>query len=244
MGESGSLDLALPGGHGGSIALHRRIKPSQAMPRELRLPSRRTAGAPPVVLSLLPDAELLALARERNTEAFEVIYDRHAAAAYSLAHRICGARGMAEDAMQEAFLTLWRRLDRYDASRGEVRSWLLGIVHNSAIDRLRHSRVHDSRRASSDGIEERVPSPERTDLQVQQREQANEVRAALQTLPSDQRHVIELAYFGGLTHTQIASRLELPVGTIKSRMRLGLAKLAATLAPSEHSTPDAGRAAI
>jgi RNA polymerase sigma-70 factor (ECF subfamily) len=152
---------------------------------------------------------------------------------------------MAEDAVQDAFLTLWRRLDRYDASRGEVRSWLLAIVHNSAIDRLRHSRVHDRRRASSEeGIEERVASPERTDIQVQQREQVNEINAALQALPPEQRHVIELAYFGGLTHTQIAARLELPVGTIKGRMRLGLTKLAALLSPSERSTADPGRAAL
>jgi RNA polymerase sigma-70 factor (ECF subfamily) len=211
------------------------------MPRGLRFPPRETAA--PVALGALSDRELIALARERNAEAFEVIYDRHAAAAYSLAHRICGTRVVAEDAVQEAFLSLWRRIDRYDAARGEVRSWLLGIVHNSAIDRLRHSRMHERDRTGSEGIEERLEAPERTDLEVQQREQAGEIQAALQALPPEQRHVIELAYFGGLTHTQIAAHLELPVGTIKGRMRLGLTKLATLLAPVTRPTPDAGKAA-
>jgi RNA polymerase sigma-70 factor (ECF subfamily) len=117
-------------------------------------------------------------------------------------------------------------------------------VHNSAIDRVRHSRVHESRRTSSEGIEERLEAPERTDVQVVQREQASEVHAAMRALPPEQRRVIELAYFDGLTHTQIASMLELPVGTIKGRMRLGLTKLAASLAPDERSTPGAGRVAL
>ena len=110
------------------------------MPRGLRFRSRRSAADAPVALNLLPDRELLALARDNDADAFAVIYDRHATAAYSLAHRICGTRALAEDVVQEAFLSLWRRLDRYDAARGEVRSWLLGIVHNGAIDKLRQSR--------------------------------------------------------------------------------------------------------
>lgn len=213
------------------------------MPRGLRFRSRRmTVGAPPS-LSLLADDELLALARDNDADAFAVIYDRHATAAYSLAHRICGTRALAEDVVQEAFLSLWRRLDRYDAARGEVRSWLLGIVHNGAIDKLRQSALHERRRASSDGLEERLQSPERTDLEVEQREQASEVQTALRALPPEQRRVIELAYFGGLTHTEIAARLELPVGTIKGRMRLGLTKLAGNLSTIEPSTADAGRVA-
>jgi RNA polymerase sigma-70 factor (ECF subfamily) len=193
---------------------------------------------------LLTDGELVALAREQNADAFEVIYDRHASAAYSLAHRVCRARGMAEDVVQEAFLSLWRRLDRYDPARGELRAWLLWIVHNRAIDRLRHTGMHERRSASSEGIEERLESPERTDLEVQRRDEANAVRAALQTLPSEQRHVIELAYFDGLTHAQIASLLEMPVGTIKGRMRLGLAKLAAQLSGAHESAQSAGTVSL
>jgi RNA polymerase sigma-70 factor (ECF subfamily) len=191
----------------------------------LRLTFRRTAAGSPAALRRCSDGELIELAREGNPDAFEVIYDRHCSAAYSLAHRICGAGGAAEDAVQEAFLSVWRGRGRYNAARGEVRSWLLGIVHHSAIDRLRRSGVHDRRRASSEGIEERLEAPERTDTELEQREQVDEVRQALAKLPEEQRIVIELAYFDGLTHTQIATKLEQPVGTIKGRMRLGLLKL-------------------
>ena len=119
------------------------------MPRALRFRSRPSAADALAALNLLADGELLALARDNDTDAFAVIYDRHATAAYSLAHRICGTRALAEDVVQEAFLALWRRLDRYDAARGEVRSWLLGIVHNAAIDKLRQSVVHERRRQAA-----------------------------------------------------------------------------------------------
>ncbi len=183
----------------------------------------------PAALRGLEDHELMALARDGSADAFEVIYDRHSGVAYSLAYRVCGAGGMAEDVVQEAFLSLWRGRERYDARRGELRSWLLQIVRNSAIDRLRRSGVHERRRASSEGIEERLEAPERTELEVERRDQAGTLRQALQTLPAEQRQAIELAYFGGLSHTQIAAALEQPVGTIKGRMRLGLVKLHAQL---------------
>ncbi|MBV9464638.1 MAG: sigma-70 family RNA polymerase sigma factor [Solirubrobacterales bacterium] len=195
----------------------------------LRSRPRRTASSP-ADLRRLADRELIALAREGNADAFEVIYDRHAGAAYSLAARLCGSGGAAEDVVQEAFLSLWRGRDYYQPTRGEVRSWLLGIVHNAAIDRLRRSGVHERRRASAEGIEERLEAPERTETEVARREQASEVRAALERLPEEQRQVIELAYFDGLTHSQIAARLEQPMGTIKGRMRLGLLKLQTQLA--------------
>jgi RNA polymerase sigma-70 factor (ECF subfamily) len=191
----------------------------------LRLLNRRnTAG-----VHALSDVELLAMACGGDAEAFEAIYDRHAPAAFSLARRICRDQGVAEDIVQDAFLSLWRGRDRYDAARGQVRTWLLGIVHNSAIDRLRRSGVHERRRASAEGIEDRLEAPERTEEEVAQREEATEVRGALCNLPEEQRRVIELAYFDGLTHTQIASMLDQPVGTVKGRMRLGLLKLHAQL---------------
>ena len=177
------------------------------------------------------DAELMALARAGDPDAFEVIYERHSVAAYSLAYRICGTRGMAEDAVQDAFLSLWRSRHRYEAGRGEPRSWLLGIVHNCAIDRLRRGAAYEGRRVSNEGIEQRLEDPERTDDVVEQREQAEEVRAALQTLPPEQRQVVELAYYGGLSHREIASLLNAPVGTVKGRMRLALLKLQGQLAP-------------
>lgn len=157
--------------------------------------------------------------------AFEVIYDRHADAAFSLACRICGHRGMAEDIVQEGFLSLWRSGARYDRGRGSVRTWVLGIVHNRAIDAMRRRTVRDRGRIEDEKIEEHFASSERTDIEVARRDEAREVRDALEALPDEQRRVIELAYFGGLTHVQIASVLEAPVGTIKGRMRLGMAKM-------------------
>jgi len=136
-----------------------------------------------------------------------------------------GARIAAEDVVQEAFLSLWRSNARYDRARGSVRTWVLGIVHNRAIDALRRSMVHDRRRASDEGIEERLESRERTDVEAARRDEAREVRSALATLPPEQSRVIELAYFGGFTHTEIASMLDTPVGTVKGRMRLGLQKM-------------------
>src|SRR5947209_10545427 len=143
---------------------------------------------------------------------------------------MCGARSMAEDVVQEAFLSLWRSGARYDRTRGSVRTWVLGIVHNRAIDALRRGTVHDRRRASDEGLEERFESGERTDAQAARREEAREVRSALRELPEEQGRVIELAYFGGFTHSEIASMLDTPIGTIKGRMRLGLRKMQTQLA--------------
>src|SRR5688572_29624942 len=111
----------------------------------------------------LADEELMDRAGRGDATAFSVIYDRHSTAAYSLAYRMCGRKGAAEDVMQEAFLSLWRAGGRYDPQRGSVRTWVLGIVHNRAIDALRRSTVHESRRASDEGIEERFEARDRTD---------------------------------------------------------------------------------
>jgi RNA polymerase sigma-70 factor (ECF subfamily) len=137
---------------------------------------------------------------------------------------------------QEAFLSLWRSGARYDRRRGSVRTWVLGIVHHRAIDFLRRSAVHDRRRAGDEGVEERFEAPERTDAEVARRDEARTVRAAMDELPRDQRQVIELAYFGGFTHTEIAGLLSAPIGTIKGRMRLGLSKMRDQLADGTVST--------
>ena len=159
------------------------------------------------------------------TAAFRVIYDRHSTSAFSLAYRMVGRRPAAEDVVQEAFVSLWRAGDRYDAARGSLRTFILGIVRNRAIDGLRRATVHDSRRASDEGIEERFASADSTEDEVVRRDEAEGVRAALGTLTPDQLKVIELAYFGGFTHTEIADMLDAPLGTVKGRMRLGLQQL-------------------
>jgi RNA polymerase sigma-70 factor (ECF subfamily) len=170
------------------------------------------------------------LVREGEVRAFEVIFDRHSGAAFSLAYRMCGRRAMAEDVVQEAFVSLWRSGARYDRGRGSVRTWVLSAVHNRAIDMFRREVVRTSRNVADDGLAERVESEERTDREVERRDDARLVRGALNELPADQRQVIELAYFGGFSHSQIAEMLELPAGTVKGRMRLGLSKLRMSLA--------------
>jgi RNA polymerase sigma-70 factor (ECF subfamily) len=180
-------------------------------------------------LRSLADEDVMQLVRRGDARAFEIVYERHSAAAFSLAYRMMGTRSGAEDVTQDAFLSLWRSGARYDRARGSVRTWVLGIVHHRAIDALRRATVHDRRRAGDEGIEERFEATERTDVEAARREEAGVVRGALETLPSDQCQVIELAYFGGFTHTEIAEMLDAPVGTIKGRMRLGLQKMRAHL---------------
>jgi RNA polymerase sigma-70 factor, ECF subfamily len=192
-------------------------------------PLRSAADSASAGLTVLADEELMQLVYRGQAAAFEVIYDRHADAAFSLAYRMCGQRALAEDVVQEGFLSLWRSGARYDRARGSVRTWVLGIVHNRAIDALRRRTVHDRGRIGDEGIEERLVARERTDVEFARRDEAREVRDALDQLPAEQSRVIELAYFGGLTHVEIASMLDAPVGTIKGRMRLGLAKMRMTL---------------
>jgi RNA polymerase sigma-70 factor, ECF subfamily len=173
----------------------------------------------------LADEEVMQLVQSGNPRAFELLYDRHGGAAFSLAYRMVGNRVTAEDVTQEAFLSIWRSRLRYDQARGSVRTWVLGIVHNRAIDALRRSFVHDRRRETMEGVEERHEAPERTDVEAARREEARSIRSALATLPDEQRRTIELAYFGGFSHSQIAELLEEPIGTVKGRMRLGLDKM-------------------
>jgi RNA polymerase sigma-70 factor, ECF subfamily len=176
-------------------------------------------------LRALADEDLMQLMRRGDPRAFEAVYERHSAAAFSLAYRMVGRGNVAEDVVQEAFLSIWRSGARYERARGSVRTWVLGIVHHRAIDQLRRSSVHSKRRASDEGIEDRIESGERTDVEVARRDEAQAIRSAMESLPPEQSHVIELAYFGGFTHTEIADILETPVGTVKGRMRLGLEKL-------------------
>jgi RNA polymerase sigma-70 factor, ECF subfamily len=192
---------------------------------------RKRNESPEAALQSLADEELMSLVAKGEARAFETIYERHCGAAFSLAYRMCGSRSLAEDVAQEAFLSIWRAGGRYDRARGSVRTWVLGIVHNRAIDALRRTVVHERRRASDEGIEERFEARERTEVEAARREEAETIRGMLDALPAEQSRVIELAYFGGFTHSEIAEMLGAPIGTVKGRMRLGLEKLRGQLAP-------------
>jgi RNA polymerase sigma-70 factor, ECF subfamily len=179
----------------------------------------------------LADEELMPLVGRKDPEAFEVLYDRHGGAAYSLAYRIVGDRAAAEEVTQEAFISVWRSGARFDAARGSVRSWLLSVVRNRAIDFLR-SRAGKAPKLDfdDDSALEQRPAQERTEEEALRRETAAEVRGALGKLPGEQSKVIELAYFGGFSHSEIARIQGLPMGTVKGRMRLGLEKIRGELA--------------
>jgi RNA polymerase sigma-70 factor, ECF subfamily len=179
----------------------------------------------------LADEELMPLIGAKDPEAFEVFFDRHGGAAYSLAYRIVGERAGAEDVVQEAFISIWRSGARFDRARGSVRAWTLSIVRNRAIDALR-SRAGKAPKLTfdDDGILEQRPADDSTEDEAMRHETAGEVRGALETLPGDQAKVIELAYFGGFSHSEIAEMLGVPLGTVKGRMRLGLDKIRGELA--------------
>lgn len=176
-------------------------------------------------LNRIADEELMRLVASADPGAFEIVYDRHAQAVYGLAYRIAGSRALADDICQEAFLALWRSAERYDARLGSVRSWLLTITHHRAIDQLRRATRHEERRASDEGVAERVAAPDATDEEALRRHEAETTRTLLDDLPEDQRRVIELAFYSGYSHSEIAGLLALPLGTVKGRMRLGLEKL-------------------
>jgi RNA polymerase sigma-70 factor, ECF subfamily len=187
--------------------------------------------AHPAALDRLADEDLMTLVDEKDPEAFAVVYDRHGGAAYSLAHRIVGDAGMSEDVTQEAFLSIWRSTARFDAARGSVRAWVLGIVRNRAIDALRRSaRPAPKLDLDDDAVLETQPAEQRTETEAIRRETAGRLRQALGLLPREQSQVIELAYFGGFSHSEIAAMLGAPIGTVKGRMRLGLEKIRTTLA--------------
>ncbi|MBI2777084.1 MAG: sigma-70 family RNA polymerase sigma factor [Chloroflexi bacterium] len=162
-------------------------------------------------------------------DALEALYDRYRAMAFAIALRITADRTLAEDVVQDAFMGAWRHADRYVEGRGSVKTWLLSIVHHRAIDAVRR------RRPAVELPDPELPPPPQlvaADLwpEVAGRLDAAEVRAALATLSDVQREAIELAYFGGLSQTEIAERTATPLGTVKSRMRLGLLALRRALA--------------
>ncbi|MDQ3912838.1 MAG: sigma-70 family RNA polymerase sigma factor [Actinomycetota bacterium] len=175
---------------------------------------------------LLADEDLISLVAQGDADAFAALYDRHSRAAYSLAYRMMGDRQAAEDLSQDAFLKVWRSAASFRPERGSVRTWLLSIVHNRGIDQLRSLA---SRRRTQEKVEASTPKsqPSEAFAQSWRNSQREQVREALRTLPKDQLKILELAYFSGYTHVEIAELLDVPLGTVKGRMRLGLKKIRA-----------------
>ena len=173
---------------------------------------------------LLADEDLISLVGGSDAEAFATLYDRHGRAAYSLSYRMMGEKQAAEDLVQDAFLKVWRGAASYRTERGSVRTWILSIVHNRGIDQLRSLA---SRRRTQNKVEASAPTsqPSEAFAQTWRNSQREQVREALKTLPQEQLKIVELAYFSGYTHMEIAELLGLPLGTVKGRMRLGLKKV-------------------
>jgi RNA polymerase sigma-70 factor (ECF subfamily) len=178
------------------------------------------------LLQRLPDEVLMSFMVEGDTAAFAVLYRRHLNAAVALAIQMCARRAIAEEVVQEAFLSFWRSCAGFDSRRGSVRTWVLGIVRNRAIDVLRQSIANEIATTSEQGLAELLEADELTEREVGMRERARALRTALDDLPPEQSRVIALAYYGGYSHSEIATMLDTPVGTVKGRMRLGLRKMA------------------
>lgn len=167
------------------------------------------------------DALMRALAG-RDLNALAVLYDRYGRVAYALAYRILGEPEAAEDVVHDAFISAWRGAMTYKSDRGNVRGWLLSIAHHRAVDVLRRKTTF--RPAPLEAAEHRPAEDDTAAEGIRNVEHAS-VRAALEALPPAQRRTIELAYFGGYTHVELAELMGVPLGTVKGRMRIGLQKL-------------------
>ncbi len=164
----------------------------------------------------------------RDVAALETLYDRYSTLVYSVALRVVSDRGLAEDIVQEVFLQLWRRPNSYDSAHGRFIAWIASVARNRSIDEVRRrSRRTRLEHAGEDGPE-RIASEDRTtdpQREAELGEQRAAVRAAMDALPPEQRRVLQLAYFGGLTQAEIARHTGSPLGTVKTRVRLGMQKL-------------------
>lgn len=171
----------------------------------------------------------MVLVQQGRIDAYEVLHRRIWAAALALSLHITRDAALAEEVAQDALVAIWRRSPQYRPDRGSPRSWMLGVVHNHAIDGLRSSRRHASRRALIDGSDERRAGPESIEDDLGLREQTRTLRRMLARLSPEQRQILELAFFADLSHSQIARVLTLPMGTVKGRARLGLVHLRSQL---------------
>jgi RNA polymerase sigma-70 factor, ECF subfamily len=171
------------------------------------------------------DRTLLARMAQGDGDALAQLYDRHARPVYSLAVRILRDGRDAEDVVQEVFTQAWRQASRYTATRGPAGAWLSTLTRSRAIDRLRARRARPERASDDAAATALIDASPPIEHQLLSAEQVARVRAALDDLPLLQRVAIELAYFEGLSHVEIADRLEQPLGTVKTRIRLAMGKL-------------------
>ncbi len=185
------------------------------------------------------DGQVLQSIAKSDPDALVMLYDRYGRLAFGLAYRILGDAATAEEVVQDAFMSVWRKADSFDVERGNIRGWLLSIVHNRAIDQLRGRYGRRRGDVDFDKLEPILTGPDLWS-EVVRGLQAAEVRSAVATLPDEQRRAIELAYFEGLTQQEIADRSGIPLGTVKSRLRLGLRKLHDALVTSDSNRIDGG----
>jgi len=183
--------------------------------------SGRTAA---VELAAVSDDQVMARVRAGSVSAFGVLYDRFHVRAYRIARSVCRDDGRAEEAVQESFLSIWKTRANYEAKKGTVAAWVLTVTRYRAIDVARRNGPHVDRRAGDEGLHAVAASGSVAE-QVEGDARARDLRVLLAKLPEAQREVITLAFYGEMTHSEIAAQLDLPPGTVKGRMRLGLQKL-------------------
>jgi RNA polymerase sigma factor (sigma-70 family) len=182
----------------------------------------------------LQDGQLVQLVAEKDADALEVLYERYGKVAYSLARRILTDEVLAQDVVQEVFLSLWRDAQRFDAGRGTLATYLLSMTHHRAVDVVRREENLRRRRTSDEVLEFRPDPNPGVEAEAEAAERRSEVRAALAQLPPAQREALALAYFGGYTQREVATLVGVPLGTVKTRMAAGMRKLHQVLREAGH----------
>ena len=195
----------------------------------------RTAPMGMVDLSEVRDRDLMARLRGGDEDAFRGLFDRYAPTANALARRVVRQSHLAEEIVQEAFMAVWRDPGAYDGDRGSVKSWLMGMVHHRAVDLVRREEAHRRRAEAAipEALEEQADHADDVVQQLGLPEERRVVRAALDELPDEQRQVLSMMYFDGLSQSQIADRTGIPLGTVKSRTLLGMRRMRGALAEVE-----------
>lgn len=173
----------------------------------------------------LDDGQLVALVAQRDAGALEALYDRFGKVAYSLARRILADETMAQDVVQEVFLSLWRDASRFDPAKGSVSTYLLSMTHHRAVDAVRREENLRRHRTTDEVLEFEASQQDDVEAQVEAGERRAQVRGALGQLPAPQREALLLAYFGGYTQREVATLVGVPLGTVKTRMAAGMRKL-------------------